>query len=321
MANILVTGGAGFIGSHVCEALLDRGDSVVCIDDFNDYYSPELKHKNLERITKNPRFHLVVGDIRDIAQLQNIFEETKPDKVIHLAARAGVRASIKDPLLYQEVNVSGTLNLLELARQYDIKNFVYASSSSVYGENKTMPFSEKDRVDNPLSPYAATKRAAELMCSTYHHMYGMNISCLRFFTVYGPRGRPDMAPYKFMDLVMHDKPIPKFGDGSSSRDYTYVNDIVQGIFGALDGDFGFEIFNLGNSAPVSLNDFISTMERVTGKKAEIDQKPVPSTDVPATYADLSKSRRLLGYDPKIGLEDGLTKMFEWYKKERMSRNK
>src|SRR3989338_651358 len=255
--KVLVTGGAGFIGSHVCDGLLERGDEVICIDDFNDYYDPRIKEENIRSALQNSKFKLYREDIRDYLLVKKIFAKEIPDKVVHLAARAGVRASIKNHLLYQEVNVKGTLNLLELAKEFRVKNFVFASSSSVYGVNKKMPFAENDQINNIVSPYAATKLEGEMACRNYHEMHGLNISCLRFFTVYGPRGRPDMAPYKFTKLVIEEKPIDLYGDGTSKRDYTYIKDIVEGILSALDKDFGFEIINLGDSNSIELRDFIS----------------------------------------------------------------
>ena len=313
--KVLVTGGAGFIGSHVCDALLNKGHSVICIDNFNDYYSPKTKEDNINHNLNNPDFKLYKEDICNIEGLKKVFEAEAPEKIIHLAARAGVRPSIKQPLLYEQVNVRGTLNLLELAKEFKIKQFISASSSSVYGKNKKAPFSESDPVDAPISPYAATKKAGELLCHTYHHLYGIPITCLRFFTVYGPRGRPDMAPYIFTKLINGGKPIQRFGDGSSRRDYTYVADIVAGVMAALENELGYEIINLGNSETVALSQLISVIEKHLGKKAEIIEKPMPPGDVPVTYADISKAKRLLGYNPKTSTDKGMENFIEWYLKQ------
>lgn len=310
--RLLITGCAGFIGSHVCEALLKRGDSVVGVDDLNDYYDVKNKEKNLATL-KHKNFKFFKEDIRNYEELRKIFDKEKPDKVVHIAARAGVRPSIQFPLLYQQVNVGGTLNLLDLAKDFKVKSFVFASSSSVYGNQKKTPFSETDNVDNPISPYAATKKAAELLCHTYHHLYKMKITCLRFFTVYGPRGRPDMAPYLFTDLISKGKPIHKFGDGTTQRDYTYIADIVKGVIVAIDRELDFEIINLGNNKPVMLNDFIQVIEKTTGKKAIIKEMPMQPGDVDITYADISKASKLLGYKPETSIEEGMKKFVEWYK--------
>jgi len=311
--NLLVTGGAGFIGSHLCEALLDKGHSVVCVDNFNDYYNPETKEKNVQKCLKNRNYTLLRKDITDFAGLGQIFKERKFDQVIHIAAAVGVRDSIERPLLFEKVNVGGTLNLLELCNKFGVKKFIFASSSSVYGENKKIPFSESDATDNIVSPYAATKKAAEILCETYSRLYGINVTCLRFFTVYGPRGRPEMAPYKFTKIVDDEKDIPMFGDGSSKRDYTYISDIIRGIMAAVGKEFRFEVINLGNSSPVELKQLISVIEKVVGKKARIKKMPLQKGDVPLTFADVSKAKRLLGYEPKVRLEEGIKSFFEWYK--------
>jgi len=310
--KILVTGGAGFIGSNVCEALIKRNDSVICVDSFNDFYDPKVKEKNIASFSGNKNFTLYREDIRNLESLRAIFEKEKPDKILHLAARAGVRPSIEDPLLYEDVNVRGTLNLLELTKEFKIRHFVFASSSSVYGNNKKVPFSESDPVDNPISPYAATKKAGELLCYAYHGLYKINITCLRFFTVYGPRGRPDMAPYLFTRLISQGKPIEMFGNGTSKRDYTYVGDIVSGIIAALDRELGYEIINLGNSQTVELRKLISVIEQNLGKKARIISKPEQPGDVPLTYSDISKAKKLLGYAPRTSIEDGMKAFIEWY---------
>jgi UDP-glucuronate 4-epimerase len=319
MSNILITGGAGFIGSHTIRALLSRGERVVCVDDFNNFYSPEIKEKNVRDFLNSKNFKLYRVDICDLEKLKKVFLENKIDLIIHLAARAGVRPSIQNPILYTEVNIDSTLNLLELARQFKIKKFIFASSSSVYGNNKKTLFSENDNVDNPISPYAATKKAGELMCYTYHDLYKMSIACLRFFTVYGPSGRPDMAPYKFTDLIYKDKEIPMYGDGTSRRDYTFVDDIVSGILSATEyvkSHGCYEIFNLGNSNTVELIYFISVIEKLLNKKAKILKLPKQPGDVEVTFADISKAKKLLGYGPKVKIEEGMERFIEWYKENR-----
>ena len=313
MKNVLVTGGAGFIGSHVCDALLARGDVVICIDNFNDYYDPKIKRNNIKNCLNNPKFKLCIVDIMDFRKLKEIFQKNKINKIIHLAARTGVRASLRNPFLYEDTNNKGTLNLLELAKEFEVKNFIFGSSSSIYGINKKVPFSETDKVDAPISPYAATKGACELMCHTYHHIYGLKITCLRLFTVYGPRGRPDMAPYKFTKLINEGKEIERYGNGSSKRDYTYVSDIVDGIIKALDKELDFEIINLGNSNIVELNYFISLIENNLGKKAKVKQLGLQPGDVPITYADISRAKSLLDWEPKVKIEDGIAKFIEWFK--------
>jgi len=311
--NVLVTGGAGFIGSNLCEALLSKENKVICIDNFNDYYNPKRKENNLASFKDNPNFTLHRIDITDMGALKNVFEEHDISAVIHLAARGGVRPSIKDPFVYEKVNINGTLNLLELSRQNNIKKFIFGSSSSVYGNNKKVPFSETDPVDEPVSPYAFTKRAGELLCKTYNHLYNMNIVCLRFFTVYGPRGRPDMAVYKFTDLIHNGKEIEVYGDGTSKRDYTYVSDIIKGIISALEKDINFEIINLGDSNPVELNYLISLIEKNLGTKAKITHAGKQAGDVDRTFADISKANSILGYTPSVKIEEGIKNFVEWFK--------
>ena len=308
--SILVTGGAGFIGSHLCRALLQKGEEVVCIDDFNDYYDPKLKEYRIRQI-QSPKFFLYRADITDFEALKKIFSKHKIESVVHLAARAGVRASIQNPLLYEKINVQGTINLLELSKR--VRNFVFASSSSVYGGNSKIPFSENDRVDNPISPYAATKKSGELICHTFHHLYKIPITCLRFFTVYGPMGRPDMVIFKFTKAILEGKELTRFGDGSSKRDYTYIADVVSGILAALKGQHDYEIVNLGNSKPIQLNHVISLIEKETGKKAKIKEMAVQEGDVPITYADITKAKKLLGYNPKVSIEEGIKNYVDWYK--------
>ncbi|MBU0471862.1 MAG: SDR family NAD(P)-dependent oxidoreductase [Nanoarchaeota archaeon] len=316
METVLVTGGAGFIGSHVCDRLLLEGQRVVCIDNLNDYYNPNIKKKNVKHNLRNKNFIFYKLDILNFKKLDKLFSKYNFDKVVHLAARAGVRASINNPFIYEETNVRGTLNLLELARKYDVKNFVFGSSSSVYGANKKTPFSESDEVNEQVSPYAVTKRAGELLCSNYHNLYNLNITCLRFFTVYGPRGRPDMAPLKFTHRIFNKLPIDMYGDGTSARDYTYISDIVDGIVFALNKNLSFEIINLGDSNPITLKDFISIIEKSVDRKAVIRKEPMPKGDVLITYADIRKAKRLLGYKPKIKISEGIRRLIEWYKDER-----
>lgn len=310
--KILVTGGAGFIGSHVCEALLKRGDNVICIDNMNDYYDIKQKEANLEILQEYENFNFECARVQNGYHMELIFEKYKPDKIIHLAARAGVRPSIDEPDRYVDTNVVGTSVLLELASRIKTKNFVYASSSSVYGGRTNTPFKETDNVDKPISPYAATKKACEVLCYTYHHLYKMNISCLRFFTVYGSRGRPDMAPYIFTQKIMRGEKINKYGDGTSKRDYTHVSDIVKGIVSALDKNYPYEIFNLGNSKPITLNKFIKVIETIVGRKAKIKKMGMQKGDVMVTCADISKAKKMLDYDPKVSIEKGMKEFYEWY---------
>lgn len=315
MSTILVTGGAGFIGSHVCEALLLREDSVVALDSFNDYYNPQLKRENIVEVQAtakavNSEFHVTEGDIRDVAFLEQVFSQYNFDAVIHLAAYAGVRPSIENPKLYAEVNVLGTVNILEAMKKHNVKRHVFASSSSVYGNNKKIPFSESDPVDHAISPYAATKKAGEIMCHTYHHLYAINTACLRFFTVYGPRQRPDLAIHKFTRLIMEDKPIPFYGDGSMRRDHTYIDDIVDGVVKALDWTASveqrYDIFNLGNSQTISLSELVQTIECVVGKKAILNRLPQPPGDVDCTFADISHARKILGFKPETSIASGIS---------------
>ena len=314
METILVTGGAGFIGSHVCDALLEKEKKVVCLDNFNDYYDPEKKKKNIEHNLKKKNFSVEKVDITNFDDLKKVFQKYKIDKMIHLAARAGVRPSIEQPRLYFKVNIQGTLNLLELCKEFNIKTFIFGSSSSVYGNNKKIPFSESDITENQISPYASSKKAGEQLCRMYSKFYDINITCLRFFTVYGPRGRPDMAPYKFTKLIYKDKPITMYGDGTSKRDYTFIADIVSGILSATEKQFKFEIINLGNSDPIQLKEFIEIIESILEKKAVINQKEMPPGDVDITYADISKAKKLLNYDPSTDIKTGMKKFIKWYKK-------
>lgn len=309
--SYLVTGGAGFIGSHLCEALLAAGAEVVVIDDFNDYYDPATKEANIAALAG--RAEIVRGDIRDDALVVKTFRARRLDGVFHLAARAGVRPSIADPRLYFSTNMDGTLNLLEACRAHGVRDFVFASSSSVYGVNTKTPFAEHDPIERTISPYAATKLAGEQMCSNYAHLFGLRCSCLRFFTVYGPRQRPDLAISKFTAAILAGKPVERYGDGSTSRDYTYVEDIVSGVLAAAAHleKSPFEIFNLGGSATTSLNELIALVEAATGRRANIVQKPEQPGDVPRTYADVTKAARLLGYAPRTPIRDGVAKYVEW----------
>jgi len=310
MQKAAVTGAAGFIGSHVSEALLSAGWQVTGIDSFDEFYSPEVKRCNIAACLENQRFSLVEADIRDAAAMDNALQDGF-DVIVHLAARAGVRPSIEQPVLYQDVNINGTNVLLEAARKYKIPRFIFASSSSVYGNNKKVPFSESDNVDFPISPYAATKKAGELICYTYHHLYDINITCLRFFTVYGARQRPDLAIHKFARLIKNGDPIPVFGDGSMMRDHTYIDDIVAGVIASVDKCNGYHIYNLGNSSPISLSDLIAAIESALGKKAIIERFPLQPGDVKITYADVSLANTELGYEPKTDLETGLTEFVSW----------
>ncbi|HJT67032.1 MAG TPA: GDP-mannose 4,6-dehydratase [Pyrinomonadaceae bacterium] len=315
MKNLLITGGAGFIGSHLVDRLLSTNvDQITVIDDFNDFYAPEIKRENVREHRKDPRYKLVEADIRNSSALEVVFNENRFDCIVHLAARAGVRPSLKEPQLYSETNINGTLNLLELARHHGIKQFVFGSSSSVYGINAKVPFSEDDPIRQPISPYAATKAAGELLCHTYSHLYGLRCICLRFFTVYGPRQRPDLAIHKFAKLISEHKPIPVFGDGTTRRDYTYVDDIIDGVMAAIAYDRSdYEVFNLGEARTVELNELIALLEKELGTKATIDRQPPQPGDVPQTFADISKARARLGYNPQTQIEDGLHRFVEWFR--------
>lgn len=315
MKNLLITGGAGFIGSHLVDRLLATDvERVTVIDDFNDFYDPSIKRDNIREHLKDPRYSLNEVDIRNRAALEQVFKTNNFDCVVHLAARAGVRPSLSEPQLYTETNINGTLNLLELARSSNIKQFVFGSSSSVYGINAKVPFSEDDPIRQPISPYAATKGAGELLCHTYSHLYGLRCVCLRFFTVYGPRQRPDLAIHKFAKLISERKPIPVFGDGTTRRDYTYVDDIIDGVMAAIDyKQSNYEVINLGESRTVELNELISLLEKQLDTHAIIDRQPPQPGDVPQTFADISKARTLLGYQPKTQIEEGLHRFVEWFR--------
>jgi UDP-glucuronate 4-epimerase len=311
--RILVTGGAGFIGSHLCEKLLRDGHSLTVVDDLNDFYDPAVKRRNLECITAIGPICFFPVDIQDTAALLDVVESARPDAVIHLAARAGVRPSLADPLLYERTNVLGTLSVLEACRRFAVPKLVFASSSSIYGIANHVPFREDDLLNLPVSVYAATKIAGEKLCFTYSHLYKLSVVCLRFFTVYGPRQRPDLAIRKFVELIDSGRPIPVFGDGTSGRDYTYVEDTVQGIVAALHYDCAYDVFNLGNSHPIQLKALIETIEKVLGKKAEVQWQPDQPGDVPITYADITKAQSILGYRPGTLFEEGIAKFVSWFR--------
>ncbi len=313
--NILVTGGAGFIGSHLVERLLGENIwRVSVVDDFNDFYAPELKRANISAHLENPNFRLYEIDICDTQGLEAVFAENEFDAIVHLAARAGVQPSLSQPKLYAETNIGGTLNLLEMARKYNVRQFVFGSSSSVYGVNCKIPFSEDDKISQPISPYAATKAAGELLCHTYSHLYDIRAVCLRFFTVYGARQRPDLAIRKFSELILQEKPIQMFGDGTTRRDYTFIDDIIGGVRAAIDyAGSDFETFNLGESQTVELKRLIELLEENLGKKAIVERMPIQAGDVPQTFADISKSRKLLGYNPQTKIEEGIRRFAEWIK--------
>lgn len=312
MSTILVTGGAGFIGSSLTDSLLASGYQVVALDNFNDYYNPAIKHNNIAQALQNKNYKLYEGDIEKISDLEKIFSENQIDSIVHLAARAGVRPSIETPLAYAMTNIIGTINILEMMKKYGVKRMSMASSSSVYGNCKAGKFSEDLNIREPISPYAATKSADEQICYTYHHLYGLEIYMLRFFTVYGPRQRPDLAINKFTNLIMSGKPIDMYGDGSSMRDYTYIDDIVTGITASLNyKQTGYEIFNLGGGSPVTLREMISTIEEVLGKKAQINQLPMQPGDVDKTVSDISKAQKLLAYNPNTSFKEGIRKFIEW----------
>lgn len=315
MKRILATGGAGFIGSHLVDRLLASGvKQITVIDDFNDFYEPDVKRANIRQHLSDSRYRLVEADIRDGATLEQALANTQFDCIVHLAARAGVRPSLAEPRLYNETNVNGTLNLLELARQHGIKQFVFGSSSSVYGINAKVPFSEDDPIRQPISPYAATKAAGELLCHTYSHLYGIRCVCLRFFTVYGPRQRPDLAIHKFARLMSEGKPIPVFGDGTTRRDYTYIDDIIDGVVAAINYDQSdYEVINLGESRTVELRELIALLEKELDAHAIIDRQPPQPGDVPQTFADITRARKLLGYNPQTQIEEGLRRFVEWFR--------
>ena len=323
-STFLITGGAGFIGSNLCDYLLKNNNKIIIIDNFNNFYDPKIKRSNISQIKtlmelngiSDDNLIIEEGDIRDISFLTGVFSSYKIDSIVHLAAMAGVRPSIMNPHLYNEVNIKGTLNLLDLCCKFHINKFIFASSSSVYGNNKTLPFTESDTVDFPISPYAATKKSGELLCHVYSHLYGINIACLRFFTVYGPRQRPDLAIYKFTKLMLEAKEISIFGDGTTERDYTYIDDIIQGIDKAITwastGTCKYEIFNLGRSDTIMLKYMVERLETVMGVKANMKHLPMQPGDVAITYADISKSKEILGYNPLTKFDDGISEFVKWF---------
>ena len=309
----LITGAAGFIGSHLCERLLGDGWAVVGVDNFDDFYDPQIKRRNINDCLRDKNFQLIEADIRDGAAMDKTVGDGI-EIIVHLAALAGVRPSIAQPLLYADVNVNGTVVLLEAAKKYKVTKFIFGSSSSVYGNNEKVPFSEEDNVDFPISPYAATKKAGELICHTYHHLYGIHITCLRFFTVYGPRQRPDLAIHKFAKLIEQDKSIPVYGDGTMMRDFTYIDDIIDGTAAAMNKCKGFNIYNLGESSPIMVNDLITEIEEALGKKAVREYVPPQPGDVERTYADITKAAKELGYNPSTNIQTGLKNFAAWLRK-------
>ena len=320
MKTYLITGGAGFIGSHLADKLLEQGKTVVVIDNFNDFYDPKSKENNIKQNLRHPNYFLEKVDIRDEKELKKIFERYELNTVIHLAAMAGVRPSIANPLLYQQVNGTGTINILEFSHQYHINQLIMASSSSVYGNNKNVPFSEEDKVDEAISPYAATKKANEVMAHVYHHLYGMNIMMLRFFTVYGERQRPDLAITKFTKLMLEGKEIPMYGNGTTARDYTYISDIIDGILKSIqyveNHKKVYEILNIGESKPITLRQMITVIGQALDIEPKINPLPMQPGDVEITYADITKAKGLIGYEPKISFEEGIKKFVSWYKENR-----
>lgn len=315
--KILVTGAAGFIGSHLAEKLARRGDQVVGLDNFNDYYDPQRKRANERRLLAYENFHMIEADIRDRKGMAAIFEREKFQAVAHLAALAGVRNAVQYPDLYVQVDYNGTQNLMDAARANDLGNFVFASTSSVYGATKQIPFVETDPCDRPLQPYAAAKRAAEMLGFTYHYLYGLNFTVIRFFTVYGPAGRPDMMAYLLADSICKGRDIPLYNGGEMWRDWTFVDDITDGVVAALDRPLGYEIINLGRGEPVLLKEFVSMMEELAGDKANLHDAPKLAADVVRTYADVSKARRLLGYDPQVSVPEGVSRFWDWYRQNEL----
>jgi UDP-glucuronate 4-epimerase len=309
--QILLTGGAGFIGSWVGERLLDQGHEVVCIDNFNDFYDPTIKRENIHACLRHANYELCDGDITDRALIDDLFESHAFDAIIHLAAWAGVRPSIERPEIYEQVNLGGTLNLLQRARMDKISRFVFASSSSVYGGRTDPPFSEDDSVSRPVSPYAATKRSGELLCYTFHHLFELDISCLRYFTVYGPRQRPDMAFHKFLRAILEDQPIPVYGDGMQTRDFTYIEDIVRGTLAAGFSEISGEVINLGGGTTIALKNVFEILEAVTQKKLRLAHEEAKAGDMRVTFADIGKARRLLGFEPRFDLIAGLEREWRW----------
>jgi len=323
MARVLVTGAAGFIGSHLVEALLARGDTVLGLDNFDPYYDPARKRANLAEVAAHPRaaaFSLVDASVCDRGRLRSVMAEFRPERVAHLAGMAGIRASMEQPHKYYEVNLTGTLNLLDAAREVGAGNFVFASTSSVYGSGLELPFHEDAPADRPLAPYAASKRAAELLGSTYHHLYGIPFTALRFFTVYGPRNRPDMMAFKVVDAILNDRELPLYEGGRMYRDWTYVDNTVAGVLAALERPLGYAVVNLGRGEPVLLLDFVRHLEQLVGRRARFCVMPKPGTDASATHADIGKARQLLGYAPKVGFEAGVERFWRWYQGALLGKN-
>ncbi|MCK4292433.1 MAG: GDP-mannose 4,6-dehydratase [Planctomycetes bacterium] len=310
----LVTGAAGFIGSHLSERLLADGCTVIAVDNFDHFYDPQVKRRNIGRCLKNERFRLIEADVRDSDAMDEAVSDGV-EVIVHLAAKAGVRPSIAQPLLYTDVNVNGTTVLLDSARKHSIDRFIFASSSSVYGNNEKVPFSEDDNVDFPISPYAATKKAGELICHTYHHLYQIHTTCLRFFTVYGPRQRPDLAIHKFASLIEQGKPIPVYGDGTMMRDFTYIDDVIDGVVSAIEKCAGFNIYNLGESRPITVNELVGKIEEALGRNATKEFLPAQPGDVERTYADVTKAVEQLGYKPQTTIEAGLARFVEWLRQD------
>jgi UDP-glucuronate 4-epimerase len=317
--RFLVTGGAGFIGSHLSERLIQDGHEVVNLDNFNDYYDPQIKRGNVRNALGHAGYRLIEGEILDPDLIERIFAEHRFDAVVHLAARAGVRPSIRQPMLYQQVNVEGTMRLLEAAVRHHVPKFVMASSSSVYGNNTKVPFSEDDPVDHPVSPYAATKKACELIGYTYHHLYGIAVTALRFFTVYGPRQRPDMAIHQFTRRIHDGEAISVFGDGTSRRDYTYITDIIDGLVAAIENCRGYHVYNLGESATIELRPLIALIESALDKKAEINWMPEQPGDVRVTFADITRAKEELGYNPRFPVEEGIRRFVDWFRNQNGSK--
>ncbi|MDP8261973.1 MAG: GDP-mannose 4,6-dehydratase [Candidatus Ancaeobacter aquaticus] len=313
--NILVTGGAGFIGSHLVERCIAEGHRVICVDNFDTFYDPKIKEKNLSNVINHDMFTLYRDDIRDAKRMDTIFSNTKPDIVIHLAARAGVRPSIKDPLIYEDVNLKGTMNILECVRKYKVKKMIFSSSSSVYGSRTNIPFKEDEFAQKPISPYAATKMAGEMLCYTYHHLYQIPIICLRLFTVYGPRQRPEMAIHKFTRALLSNEEITLYGDGASARDYTFVSDIVSGIVASIEVECNYEIMNLGDSETVKLSTLIELIQKNCGCNGKITYLGNQPGDVPVTCASIECATKVLKYKPKVNIAEGIEKFVQWYKSE------
>ena len=313
--KVLVTGAAGFIGSHVAQTLLTRGDTVAGIDNFNDYYDPARKRSNARSLAAHPRFTMHEADLRDADEMERLCAQNSPDVVVHLAAMAGVRYSVERAPLYVDVNVRGTVNLLEGMRKAGLPHCVYASTSSVYGRAAQTPFREDEPLGRPLAPYPATKIAGEVMGHAYHNMFGLSFTVLRFFSVYGPRGRPDMMPYHATDCVVHDRPFTLYEGGEMYRDWTYIADIAAGVAAAADRPLGYEVINLGRGEPVRMADFVALIEELVGKPAQMTSPPAPPSEPPITFADVAKARRLLGYDPQTPVADGMRRLWEWYRAE------